>query len=125
MLRIYLYVPLTQFTQFISVNNEVLKNCKALPYFTVCGFVRDTKSAANTEMNFKLKCEKNFSPINKIDLLGNEFENRSRIVCPSSKLSIPEENSYLKKFHSMIDSVGRGYRFGFSKPATPHSLGRW
>ncbi|KRY11443.1 hypothetical protein T12_2596 [Trichinella patagoniensis] len=58
--RIYLYVPLTQFTQFISVNNEVLKNCKALyldkttilfykPYFTVCGFVRDTKSAAKCD----------------------------------------------------------------------------
>ncbi|KRZ51873.1 hypothetical protein T02_976 [Trichinella nativa] len=32
---------------------------------------------------------------------------------------------YQKKFHSMIDSADRGYRFGFSKPATPHSLGRW
>ncbi|KRZ93638.1 hypothetical protein T08_12789 [Trichinella sp. T8] len=175
MLRIYLYVPLTQFTQFICVNNEVLKNCKALyldkstilliilknNYYLICHILLSAVSyvirkalpsvivgkCATTEMNFKLKCETKFSPINKIDLFGNEFENRSRIVCPSSILSIPEEKKesslihtifvqiafhfrclkvpFPAVFHSMIDSADRGYRFGFSKPATPHRLGRW
>ncbi|KRY82543.1 hypothetical protein T4D_11341 [Trichinella pseudospiralis] len=96
----------------------------------------------NCAMFKLLSCKKIFSPIDIIDLLENKYEDH-RSTNRVSKLNminsrrkdkifpLPAVFKFLPAFSSfthtisMIDSADRGYKFSFSKPATPYSLGRW